>query len=26
MVDARMDYLDSAGTLHSLAYRKYASA
>ncbi|HBP0513090.1 TPA: DUF2790 domain-containing protein [Pseudomonas aeruginosa] len=26
IVDARMDYLDSAGKLHSLAYRKYASA
>ncbi len=25
IVDARMDYLDSAGKLHSLAYRKYAS-
>ncbi|AVR66215.1 MULTISPECIES: DUF2790 domain-containing protein [Pseudomonas aeruginosa group] len=26
IVDARMDYLDSSGKLHSLAYRKYASA
>ncbi|HBO9702535.1 DUF2790 domain-containing protein [Pseudomonas aeruginosa] len=26
IVDARMDYLDSAGKLHSLACRKYASA
>ena len=26
VVDARMDYLDSKGHLHSLAYRKHADA